>query len=56
MRDLIETNRNYFPELEQAAEKLRDELGPAGHDLLPRWRSGCARRHRIVTAHHAAST
>jgi XRE family transcriptional regulator, fatty acid utilization regulator len=27
VRDLIEANRNYFPELEQAAETLRDELG-----------------------------
>src|SRR3954464_8211076 len=26
VRDLIEANRNYFPELEQAAENLRDEL------------------------------
>src|SRR5712672_2328366 len=29
VRDLIEANRNYFPELEQAAENLRDELNVA---------------------------
>jgi predicted transcriptional regulator/DNA-binding XRE family transcriptional regulator len=32
VRDLIEANRNYFPELEQAAEILRDEINvPAEH-------------------------
>jgi predicted transcriptional regulator/transcriptional regulator with XRE-family HTH domain len=34
VRDLIEANRNYFPELDQAAEALRDELGVASHDLF----------------------
>lgn len=34
VRDLIEANRNYFPELEQAAEKLRDEVNVAHHELL----------------------
>jgi predicted transcriptional regulator/DNA-binding XRE family transcriptional regulator len=34
IRDLIEANRNYFPELEQAAEALRDQLGLAGAELF----------------------
>lgn len=34
VRDLIEANRNYFPELEQAAEALRDEINVAHHDLF----------------------
>ena len=35
IRDLIEANRNYFPELETAAETLRDEIEVAAtHDLF----------------------
>lgn len=34
VRDLIETNRNHFPALELAAEKLRDELDAPPHDLF----------------------
>jgi predicted transcriptional regulator/DNA-binding XRE family transcriptional regulator len=35
IRDLIEANRNYFPELETAAETLRDEIEvTATHDLF----------------------
>jgi predicted transcriptional regulator/DNA-binding XRE family transcriptional regulator len=34
VRDLIEQNRNHFPELETAAEKLRDELDAPAHDLF----------------------
>src|SRR6195952_4521848 len=34
VRDLIEANRNYFPELEQAAEALRDELNAPAQDLF----------------------
>jgi transcriptional regulator with XRE-family HTH domain len=35
VRDLIEANRNYFPELETAAEALRDELDiTTSHDLF----------------------
>ncbi|MEA2886729.1 MAG: family transcriptional regulator, fatty acid utilization regulator, partial [Bradyrhizobium sp.] len=34
VRDLIEANRNYFPELEQAAEALRDEINVASQDLF----------------------
>ena len=34
VRDLIEANRNYFPELEQAAEALRDQVNPLNQDLF----------------------
>lgn len=34
VRDLIEKNRNHFPTLETAAEKLRDELDAPNHDLF----------------------
>jgi predicted transcriptional regulator/DNA-binding XRE family transcriptional regulator len=34
VRDLIEANRNYFPELETAAEKLRDEIDVGAQDLF----------------------
>lgn len=34
VRDLIEANRNYFPELETAAEALRDEIAPLNQDLF----------------------
>jgi transcriptional regulator with XRE-family HTH domain len=34
VRDLIEANRNYFPELEQAAEALRDEINVGAQDLF----------------------
>lgn len=34
IRDLIEANRNYFPELETAAEALRDELSVTPQDLF----------------------
>jgi len=34
VRDLIEQNRNHFPSLETAAEKLRDELDAPSHDLF----------------------
>src|SRR6202171_3258132 len=34
VRDLIEANRNYFPELEQAAENLRDELNAPSEALF----------------------
>ncbi|WP_424629514.1 helix-turn-helix domain-containing protein [Bradyrhizobium sp. SYSU BS000235] len=34
VRDLIEANRNYFPELETAAETLRDELNVSPQDLF----------------------
>ena len=41
VRDLIEANRNYFPELETAAENLRDELNVTG-----RAASETPRRHK----------
>jgi predicted transcriptional regulator/transcriptional regulator with XRE-family HTH domain len=34
VRDLIERNRNHFPNLETAAEALRDELDAPNHDLF----------------------
>lgn len=34
VRDLIEANRNYFPELEQAAEELRDAVNVGHHELF----------------------
>ncbi|HEY0235772.1 MAG TPA: short-chain fatty acyl-CoA regulator family protein [Afipia sp.] len=34
VRDLIEANRNYFPELESAAEALRDEINVGAQDLF----------------------
>ena len=34
VRDLIEANRNYFPELETAAENIRDELNVAAEGLF----------------------
>ncbi|RTL55420.1 MAG: XRE family transcriptional regulator [Bradyrhizobiaceae bacterium] len=34
VRDLIEANRNYFPELETAAETLRDEINVGAQDLF----------------------
>src|ERR1700709_2131434 len=34
VRDLIEANRNYFPELETAAEALRDEINVSPQELF----------------------
>ncbi|MBX9711486.1 MAG: helix-turn-helix domain-containing protein, partial [Xanthobacteraceae bacterium] len=34
VRDLIEANRNYFPELETAAEALRDEINVGSQDMF----------------------
>ncbi|MBX6425783.1 MAG: DUF2083 domain-containing protein [Variibacter sp.] len=34
VRDLIEANRNHFPEIETAAEELRDELDVPAHELF----------------------
>src|SRR5947207_794127 len=46
VRDLIEANRNYFPELAQAAENLRDEL----HVLAQRFNAGFEQVcHRLTT-------
>ncbi len=45
VRDLLEANRNYFPELEQAAETLRDEIGGAGADLFAQLSERFRERH-----------
>src|SRR5260221_11378631 len=48
-RDLIEANRNYFPELEQAAENLRDELNVASEELFAAISTRLRERHSIMT-------
>jgi predicted transcriptional regulator/DNA-binding XRE family transcriptional regulator len=49
VRDLIEANRNYFPELEQAAENLRDEIDVASQDLFIALSARLREKHSIVT-------
>src|SRR5438132_12443406 len=49
VRDLIEANRNYFPELEQAAESLRDELNVASEELFAALAARLREKHSIVT-------
>src|SRR5437763_611395 len=49
VRDLIEANRNYFPELEQAAEVLRDEINVAAPELFSALAARLRERHSIVT-------
>src|SRR6201982_1912476 len=49
VRDLIEANRNYFPELETAAERLRDELNVASEDLFTALSTRLREKHSIVT-------
>ena len=49
VRDLIEANRNYFPELEQAAENLRDELGVPAEGLFAALAARLREKHSIVT-------
>ena len=49
IRDLIEANRNYFPELEQAAENLRDEIDVASQDLFAALGTRLREKHSIVT-------
>src|SRR5258706_13107003 len=49
VRDLIEANRNYFPELEQAAENLRDELNVPSEELFAALATRLRERHSIVT-------
>ena len=49
VRDLIEANRNYFPEIEQAAENLRDELNVPAQDLFVAVSERLRERHSIVT-------
>src|ERR1700743_3359711 len=49
VRDLIEANRNYFSELEQAAEGLRDELNPPPHGLFSAPATRLREKHSTVT-------
>jgi len=49
VRDLIEANRNYFGELEQAAENLRDELNVSAEDLFASLSARLREKHSIVT-------
>src|SRR6195256_570429 len=49
VRDLIEANRNYFPELEQAAENLRDELNVPSEALFAALGTRLREKHSIVT-------
>src|ERR1700742_1148947 len=49
VRDLIEANRNYFGELEQAAETLRDELDVPAEGLFAALAARLREKHSIVT-------
>src|SRR6202045_4204050 len=49
VRDLIEANRNYFPELEQAAENLRDELNVPSEQLFAALSTRLREKHSVVT-------
>ena len=53
VRDLIEANRNYFPELEQAAESLRDELNVPAEELFAALCDALARKTFHRHPHHA---
>ncbi len=48
VRDLIEANRNHFPALEVAAERLRDELDAPSHELLRALSERLRERHGIL--------
>jgi predicted transcriptional regulator/DNA-binding XRE family transcriptional regulator len=47
VRDLVEANRNYFPELEQAAETLRDEMSVPHHELFAALTERLRERHSV---------
>src|ERR1700758_5306135 len=49
VRDLIEANRNYFGELDQAAEKLRDELNAPAESLFAALATRLREKHSIQT-------
>jgi predicted transcriptional regulator len=49
VRDLIEANRNYFGELETAAEGLRDELNVAAEELFAALSARLREKHSILT-------
>ena len=48
VRELIEANRNHFPALETAAEKLRDELDVPSHDLFRALSQRLRERHGVL--------
>ncbi|MDE2376237.1 short-chain fatty acyl-CoA regulator family protein, partial [Bradyrhizobium sp.] len=49
VRELIEANRNYFPELEQAAENLRDELNVPAEGLYAALAARLREKHSVTT-------
>src|ERR1700724_1054570 len=49
VRDLIEANRNYFGEIEQAAETLRDELNVPAEELFAALAARLREKHSIVS-------
>src|SRR6516162_7386915 len=49
VRDLIEANRNYFAELETAAENLRDELNVSAEELFAALSARLREKHSVVT-------
>src|SRR6201984_3739385 len=49
VRELIETNRNYFGELEQAAEQLRDELNVPAEELYAALVARLREKHSVQT-------
>src|SRR5215218_6956149 len=49
VRELIEANRNYFPELEQMAENLRDELNVPPEALFAALSTRLREKHSVVT-------
>src|ERR1700760_4212811 len=49
VRDLIEANRNYFAELETAAENLRDELNVSAEELFAALSARLREKHSILT-------
>ncbi|MBV9530180.1 MAG: DUF2083 domain-containing protein [Bradyrhizobium sp.] len=49
VRELIEANRNYFAELEQAAENLRDELNVPAEALYGALAARLREKHSILT-------
>ena len=48
VRDLIEANRNYFPDLESAAEALRDEINVGSEDLFAALSTRLREKHSTV--------
>jgi hypothetical protein len=48
VRELIEENRNHFPTIDVAAEKLRDELDVPSHDLFRALSERLRERHGIL--------